>query len=163
MSFEQTYKRGRPSGFNPRGSIVMPARPVDIGNGTTATGRNPGVVVYTKAGSGRLMRKFERFCLANGIDARPVQQLAEDGRPDAWECVGTLESLEALTEHEAVADWHLIVSVRVPLGAAGSGEHKPRPSSGTAFGRPETISATADQLRKDHANRVRAEMTAGNL
>jgi hypothetical protein len=108
--------------MNPRGSIVCPSRPVDIGGGVMVSGRKPGIIVYTKAGSGRLMRKFERFCHQNGIDARPVQDVTDTGRPHAWECVGTLESLEALTEHEAVADWHLIVSVRVPLCSGGSGE-----------------------------------------
>src|SRR4051812_5032548 len=104
--------------MNPRGSIVLPSRPVDIGGGTFMGGRKPGVIVYVKAGSGRLMRKFGRFLDANGIHAFPVQEVGDDGLADAWECIGSVQSLERLTAHPAVRDWHLIVNVRPPLAAA---------------------------------------------
>jgi hypothetical protein len=84
-------------------------------------GRKPGIIVYIKAGSGRLYREFTRFCGRNGIDATPVQE-AVDGRPEAWECVGAVADLERLTGHEAVARWHYILNVKPPIVAGGSGD-----------------------------------------
>src|SRR5215204_5388251 len=68
------------------------------------------------------MREFARFCAKNGVHARPVQAVADDDRPDAYECMGAVASLERLTGHPAVRDYHLIIGVRVPLVASGSGE-----------------------------------------
>jgi hypothetical protein len=85
------------------------------------TGRKPGLIVYVKAGSGRLMREFDRFCQHWGIYRRPVQE-AIDGRPDAWEVLGSVDALERLIAHPAVARWHYILSVKPPVGSQGSGE-----------------------------------------
>ena len=51
---------------SPRGRIVLPTRSVPIG-GALATGAKPGLIVYVRAGSGRLMREFHRFCDFWGI------------------------------------------------------------------------------------------------
>jgi hypothetical protein len=102
-----------------KGRIVMPTRPVAIG-GAVATGAKPGLIVYVRSGSGRLMRKFHRFCAQWGIAARPVQEVVT-GEPDAWEVIGTVESLEALLEHDAVVRWHYIMAAKPPMGAAGGG------------------------------------------
>src|SRR5947209_16339818 len=109
----------------PRGRIVMPTRPVPIGGGVVITGAKPGIVVYVKAGSGRLMREFDRFCQVWGLFRRPVQA-AIDGRPDAWEVLGSVDALEPLIGHPAVVRWHYILSVKPPVGAQGSGEASDR-------------------------------------
>jgi hypothetical protein len=106
---------------NPRGRIVMPTRPVPIGGGVVITGAKPGIVVYVRAGSGRLMREFERFCEHWGIFRRPVQA-AVNGRPDAWEVLGSVDALERLIGHPAVVRWHYILSVKPPLCVQGAGE-----------------------------------------
>jgi len=105
--------------FNPRGRIVCPTRPVPIG-AAVATGAKPGLIVYVRAGSGRLMREFTRFCAHWGIHARPVQEVI-DGRPDAFECIGTVDALERLIGHPAVTNHHYIMDAKPPLGAAGGG------------------------------------------
>jgi hypothetical protein len=105
--------------MNPRGSIVMPSRPIDIGGGVLVTGRKPGIVVYIDS-TARNRRELDRFCARNGIDAKPVE-FHRDGVASAWECVGSVADLERLTNHPVVTDWHLIIGVRVPVGAAGSG------------------------------------------
>jgi hypothetical protein len=119
-------------------------------------GRKPGIVVYVKAGSGRLMREFRRFCGHAGIDAHPVQEMAES-RPLAYECIGTVESLERLIGHPAVANWHYILNVRPPVQSIGSGPEKARPGSGTVFGKPATVAATTAQLAADRSKRMTAE------
>jgi hypothetical protein len=106
---------------NPRGRIVMPTRPVPIGGGVVVTGPKPGIVVYVRAGSGRLMREFDRFCQHWGIFRRPVQE-AIDGRPDAWEVLGSVDALERLIGHPAIVRWHYVLSVKPPMAAQGSGE-----------------------------------------
>ncbi|MBN9522507.1 hypothetical protein J0H58_28960 [bacterium] len=106
--------------MNPRGSIVMPSRPVDIGGGVMVTGRKPGIIVYIES-TAKNRRELERFCNRNGIDARPVQFVRED-MANAYECVGTVESLERLTGHPVVADWHLIIAVAIPRTGAGAAE-----------------------------------------
>lgn len=105
----------------PRGRIVMPTRPVPIGGGVVITGAKPGIVVYVRAGSGRLMREFDRFCCHWGIYRRPAQEAYGD-RPDAWEVLGSVDALERLIGHPAVVRWHYILSVKPPVGAQGSGE-----------------------------------------
>jgi len=106
---------------SPRGRIVMPTRPVPIGGGVVITGAKPGIIVYVKAGSSRLMREFDRFCEHWGVFRRPVQE-AIDGRPHAWEVLGTVDALERLIGHPCVVDWHYCLSVKPPMGAQGSGE-----------------------------------------
>ena len=138
----------------PRGSIVFPSRPVDIGGGCEATGRKPGVVVFVKGGSAALMRKLDRYCRFNGIDVRVCHDEA-----DAWECVAApspegVEALEGLIEHPAVKGWQFILNVRPPRSAMGSGEERPRPASGTAFGRPATAAATRAALETTRAKRA---------
>jgi hypothetical protein len=86
-----------------------------------ATGAKPGLVVYIRARSGRLTKEFHRFCTYHGLHARAVQAVIND-RPDAFEVIGTVDALERLIGHPAVADFHYILSVRPPVGAQGSGE-----------------------------------------
>lgn len=105
----------------PRGRIVCPSRPVHIGGGVVITGPKPGLIVYVRAGSGRLMREFHRFCQHWGVHPRPVQECVP-GRPDAWECIGSVDALERLIAHPAVVRWHYILDVKPPVGAQGSGE-----------------------------------------
>ena len=105
----------------PRGSIVMPTRPVHIGGGVCITGPKPGLIVYVRAGSGRHMREFHRFCSHHGIHPRPVQE-SIPGRPDAWECIGSVDALERLIAHPAVVRWHYILNVKPPVGGQGGGE-----------------------------------------
>jgi hypothetical protein len=106
---------------NPRGRIVMPTRAVPIGGGVVVTGAKPGIVVYVRAGSGRHMREFERFCLHWGIFRRPVQEAIE-GRPHVWEVLGSVDALERLIGHPCVVDWHYCLSVKPPMSAQGGGE-----------------------------------------
>jgi hypothetical protein len=148
--------------MNPRGSIVCPSRPIDIGNGCVLTGRKPGIVVYVKAGSGRLYREFIRFCDRAGIDTKPVEN-ADADRPTAFECVGSLESLDRLAGHPSVSRWHYILSVRPPLAAVGSGPEKPRQATGTVFGTPATVRATAEAIARDRSKNAIAQRKTGNL
>lgn len=104
--------------MNPRGSIVCPSRPMAVG-GSDSAGRLPGIIVYIKAGSTRLTRKFHRFCEFNGVEARPVQERVEDERKEAFECVGSPESLAELIDHPAIAQWHYILNVRPPRFSNG--------------------------------------------
>jgi hypothetical protein len=106
---------------SPRGRIVMPTRPVPIGGGVVITGAKPGIIVYVRAGSGRLMREFDRFCRHWGIFRRPAQEAYGD-RPDSWQVLGSVDALERLIGHPAVIRWHYILSVKPPMGAQGSGE-----------------------------------------
>jgi hypothetical protein len=110
---------------NPRGRIVMPTRAVPIGGGVVITGAKPGIVVYIRANSGRMRREFDRFCGHWGIYRRPVQE-AIDGRPDAWEVLGSVDALERLIGHPAVVRWHYILSVKPPVGAQGSADASDR-------------------------------------
>lgn len=140
---------------NPRGSIVLPSRPIDIGNGCMMSGRKPGIIVYIKAGSGRLVREFTRFCDVAGIDAMPVQSAGD--RPDAYECIGSIESLERLTGHPAVRDWHFIVGVRVPLTAAGSGAESVRSEQARRESRRPWVEREARAERERIAKLPKAE------
>jgi hypothetical protein len=45
-----------------------------------------------------------------------------EGRPDAFEVVGAVDSLERLVGHPSVVRWHYILDVKPPVGAQGSGE-----------------------------------------
>lgn len=147
--------------YNPRGSIVLPSRPVEIEGGALVGGRKPGIVVYIPP-TAKNRRELERFCARVGIDARPVE-FQRDELASAYECIGTLEGIERLTAHPVVSDWHLIVSVRVPTGAQGSGPDKVRPSLGSAFGRPAQVTATAAALSEGRSDRMRAAVKAGEL
>jgi hypothetical protein len=44
------------------------------------------------------------------------------------------------------------MAVRVPVVSAGNGEAKPRPSMGSAFGKPAQVKATQTQLAKQTAD-----------
>jgi hypothetical protein len=99
--------------MNPRGSIVMPSRPVQIGNATT-TGRNPGVIVYVRAGNGKQHREFTRYLAYLGAHAFPVGDELADGRADAYEVIGTVETLERVIQNPYVREWHYIMNVRPP-------------------------------------------------
>jgi hypothetical protein len=140
------------SGRNPRGSIVCPSRPINIGGGATIAGPFPGLVVYIKAGSSRMCREFKRFCERYSIHARPVQEVI-DGRPDAWECVAAdVEALERLIAADFVVHWHYIMSTRVPLMSGGSGQMTPRAS----LSRRDTRMPRAERLA--NAERERRAM-----
>jgi hypothetical protein len=99
----------------------MPSRPVHIGGGVVITGPKPGIVVFIRARSSKWCREFRRFCDRHGIHPRPVQECI-DGRPDAWECIGSVDALERLIGHPAVVRWHYILNVKPPVGAQGAGE-----------------------------------------
>jgi hypothetical protein len=118
----------------PRGAIVCPTRPVRIGE-AVATGSKPGVIVYLKDGSGRLMKQFWRAVGRRALDVVQVQG-------DAWEVVGSPADLGWLVGmslyralglpapdgvgdgHPAVARWHFILNVRPPRADLGT-EHTP--------------------------------------
>jgi hypothetical protein len=85
------------------------------------TGQKPGLVVFVKAASSKMMREFNRFCEHWGIYRRPVQEVVE-GRPDAWEVIGPVDALERLIGHPAVVRWSYILSVKPPLCSQGAGE-----------------------------------------
>ena len=105
---------------SPRGHIVCPKRAIPLG-GAYISGPWPGLVIYVRCGSGRLMRELTRFCSHVGIHLRPVQEVV-DGRPDAFEAIGTVDALERLIGHPAILNWHYILSTPIPRGAQGSGE-----------------------------------------
>ncbi len=85
------------------------------------------VVVRLRVGSGKLMRKFDRFCAFNAIDAECVD--AEVG--DVWLCWGHPAAVTKLVAgtfgtdpHPAVIEWHYPMSAAVPARACGSGTAK---------------------------------------
>lgn len=80
-----------------------------------------------------------------------------------YEAVGSGPALRLLHAQPFVMLGEDAVSIRVPVSARGSGEEKVRPSSGTMFNRPTTLSSTARQLAVDHAQRVKAAVKAGEL
>ena len=92
-----------------RGSIVMPSKPIDLGGGLMTSGRIPGLGVFVRGNSGRLMRDFRRFCERHGLHAEAVHEEA-----DAYQVVGTVEALERLMGHPSVRETHLIMNVRPP-------------------------------------------------
>jgi hypothetical protein len=55
-----------------------------------------------------------------------------------------------------VKNWHYAVNAALPHTPQGQGEPKVRAGSGTAFGRPATVAATAAQLAREHNERMRA-------
>lgn len=118
--------------LNPGGSIVCPTRaaPCGPGRGGDIAGRKAGVIVYLK--HSRNLR--EAFFTAAGeypdgwqpggkgkarkLNRREwnVAVRAVDGEADAYEIVGGIDMIERVVDHDAVADWHLIVSVRTWRG-----------------------------------------------
>lgn len=102
--------------YSPRGRIVTPLVTVAIG-GAEMSGRVPGIIVYVRSRSGRLMGQFHAHTLAAGI----AKGLIEDGHGDAWECVGDPAALAALIDHPAVIRWHYPLSARPPFRASGAG------------------------------------------
>lgn len=109
---------------SPRGRIVLPTRPIALG-GAVIAGAKPGFICFIRAASGRACREFHRFCRFHGIHARAVQE-SIPGRPEAWECLGTVDSLERLVGHPSVVSWHYILSTRPPMCSQGAGEASDR-------------------------------------
>jgi hypothetical protein len=104
----------------PRGRIVLSTKPVYLGDAVVC-GRKPTLVVYIRAGSSKHTRNFHRFCQFHGLHVTPVQEVIP-GRPDAFEVLGTMGSLERLTSHPAVVRFHYALNVRPNVRAGGGGE-----------------------------------------
>ena len=131
--------------MDPRGSVVRPRRVLEFDGGARARASFPGVIAYVKAGSGRLHRQFLEAARRLGVDAVERQCVGNDGRAEAWECVGPLDKLEQLLEHPAVSDWHLIIGVRVPVACGGSGTPSPAAEKRIAAGRREACDRAAER------------------
>lgn len=166
---------------NPRGAITRTFRLVERdtdadGVEVTRTISGAGIIVKLAYVDGRkpsdVRRDFARYCQANAIIATPCeygegQFSTRTGRPipgsepapSAYQCIGSPEALNALTNYFTVGEWTFALNVQPPRMAQGSGPEKVRPSMGSAFGRPEQVQATATALARDRTNAIRATNT----
>jgi hypothetical protein len=78
----------------------------------------------------------------------------------AFQAVGEVGALEELVGHFAVDEWHYALNVKPPRGAQGSGPEKVRPTSGSVFGKPQTVKATGEALAKNISARVRTVLAS---
>lgn len=177
-------KRDHDGNRNPTGRVVAGAilREVETNDiGEEKTNRNVGCGVIVNVKPDRQSRKtFRNFCDARGVFPEPAQENGlKDGQynrrtgvPEEVDSVVTSWLLvapgEVLTEllgfdedgrwvhaqKPYVESWQFRLNVRIPVHAPGSAEERPRASSGTQFGRPETVKATEAAL---HADRQRRE------
>lgn len=150
--------------MNVRGKIVFPSRPARVG-GAETTGRNPGLILYVRAGSERLERKFRHSCGVHGVDAVLVHEGAVPG-VNAYECVGTYDSLGAIVEHPAVLQYHAVMDARPPRFAPAPNPHDRCPKDASARVRREVsmrrlpVSAQDESDRRelwDETDKLRAE------
>jgi hypothetical protein len=86
-----------------------------------------------------------------------------EGAPSAYQGVGKPAALDTLAGHYAVADAHPAMAAALPFRAMGTGPEKVRPPMRSAFGKPATVKATADQLAADRRVQLLAEQKAGNI
>jgi hypothetical protein len=152
------------------------------GRGATAG----GVIVHLRDGA-RNRREFTRYCEANKViavgceflDDRDdtydthtgarlrAETLDSDGKPvripTAYQVMGDGPALAEAMKHPAVASWNFALSFRIPVTAGGSGTDRVPPSSGTMFGRPETIATTATAIDKARADNAQAQRKTGDL
>ncbi|MFO0798327.1 MAG: hypothetical protein U0804_12690 [Gemmataceae bacterium] len=169
--------------YNPRGSIMRTMRLTD--RETTADGAEvvrtisgAGVIVRLKPAvqgmkPGAVRRAFVRAAEALGCIPTAVEfnhghydaagKAISDGAPSAYQVIGSVPDLLRLVEHFAVSGWHYAMSVPVRVNAQGAGPEKVRPSTGSAFGKPETVRGTAAQLYRDRTDRHAAAVKAGEL
>ncbi len=173
--------------FFPEGAVATGVRKRENVNGD-----DPDGLVLKLSGVGCIVRitdnkdgrrALDRYADANGItlfritpDNRPKQHRGRNaggrmkGQPAGpsmaradYECVGSGSSLRALAGQPFVVLAEDIVNVRVPVTAGGSGEEKPRPSMGSAFGKPAQVAATAAALAKGRSDRMRDAVRAGQM
>ena len=86
------------------------------------TGKRPKVV---KVGG----PTTESVRQADGTFRTPCADETVCGQVDAWECVfESAETMEALTTHPMLYNWHPIVANRVPVQASGTGTEKQKAS-----------------------------------
>jgi len=157
--------------FAPTGAIVRRMRlGIDHEDGRKATVSGGGILVTVKDNS-ESRRALARFAHVNRLLLTRLTPDYADGAfkgrnnpprhaariPEAqFQCVGDGPTLRALIGQPFVCRWEFAVSVRVPFMAAGAGEVKPRPSMGSAFGRPATTAATNEALARQRAVMVKA-------
>lgn len=79
----------------------------------------------------------------------------EEGLPSAFQVMGEFPALLAASRLPQVESWEPALAIRVPTCAGGSGPEKVRPPSGTAFGKPATVKATAEAVAKATSEAVR--------
>jgi hypothetical protein len=129
-----------------------------------------GIIIHLHANA-ESRRSFRRLCERSGLVATPVEHNAHadgtfnrrtgeriretEAQPTAFQVIGDGPALRSLTTHPCVAEWAYAMAVRVPVIAGGNGEEKPRPSSGTSFGKPNQVKATQTQLAKQTADAVK--------
>jgi hypothetical protein len=160
--------------LNPKGSIVrtMRLRETDTtedGSEITRMISGAGVVVHIKPDvpgwkPSDVRRAFTRAAKALGVITTVVERahgyFSQTGKPiaealpSAFQCVGPVPGLQQLVRHFAVSEWHFAVGVRVPVVAGGNGPEKVRPSSGTLFGKPDTVKRTGEVLAKQTADHI---------
>ena len=95
--------------------------------------------------------------LLNRVAERLLQAEARrDGRVMAY-----WQSVEIWLK---VRMYYAALNVRVPVTASGNGDERPRPSSGSVFGKPATTSATAETLaRQGDQSRAADRKTWGEM
>lgn len=171
MSVEQTFKRGSPSGYAPRGKVQEVAR------FTATVGRlefeqsSPCVMVEIRSTS-EARRTFRRAlaaadCFAAEVEgdayaerdgtfgstdgrrdgAKAVRVRREEVYPCTFRVFGGRAALETLCESPFVVAYWAYVPIRVPGGSGGSGTPSPAAEKRIAAGRREGGERAADTER----------------
>jgi hypothetical protein len=145
-----------PVRYSPRGRIVNRPRPVVDRGVDLGTKKLPLLVLYVKAGCGKLLARFLRDCGKWGIAFRWLQAWDRQGLPlemprdaagelllpqgaglAACEAWGPPRAMQWLTGTAAVDDWHRTLNVRPPRGnlrdvGRGWTDTTPKGADGTA-------------------------------
>ena len=143
---------------NSAGGVIVTVRPDSTSRGKFAQFcERRGLSAVAAERSGGADGTYNR---RTGAVQRPEQPEPRDYRQDAtvtaWQVSGdgaALSELVGMDEHGRrgepkpfVASWAFALAVRVPVVAGGNGEERPRPSMGSAFGKPAQVKATAATL-----------------
>jgi hypothetical protein len=112
----------------PRGSIVVPTRPIPGPGGVEITGAKAGVVAYL-GGDRKQRRAFlHTVSLTPGLVANVVQRVGTAGTAYGVELVGMPDLVAGALDLSPVTHWHYILDTPIPRGGQGTGPEKQRPS-----------------------------------
>lgn len=138
------------------GEKVVIADEPDTVESLTAFGvRRNTLTTYRRWQDGTYNRRTGEL---NPPSKRKADKRTAEGSPTAdYLCVGSADAVRTLLHHSAVSSWRWNEAHHIPFRSAGSGPEKQRPPMGSAFGRPEQISATAEALASRPRENVAAD------
>lgn len=177
MSIEQSFHNRRPSGFNPTGRIIRKgtAKIADDDNGIELSVSAPSIVVRIIANRPS-RRSFRQHCERYGVLLVPLASTCETDRTfnkntgerrkesdiwdtDTFQAYGAPESLATLLNHASLAEWHYVISARVPVSSGGSGEMTQRATQAVRFASmPKAEKQTIETLERSKTERLAAEL-----